>query len=386
MSSDKIIYLDHAAATPMDELVYDSMKPYFMDVFFNPSSPYAPAVKLRRAIDQSRHAIASTLGARQDEIIMTAGATESINLAMTASKDGHVVTSSIEHDSVLQAASQYDNTIVAVDEKGVVSLDSIKRSIKPDTKLVSIALANHEIGTIQPMNDIAAIVIAERQKRIESGDPTPIWLHSDVSQGVGQLDINVARRKFDMMTLNGAKIYGPKQTGILYVKPQVELSSIIKGGGQEKGLRSGTENVANIIGFSKALKIADKGRSAESKRLRELRDMAEKIIIDNISDVVISGSKKKRLPGSLHVSFPGIDAERLVFLLDAKNILVATGSACAANKGTRSHVLEAIGLKPDVADGSIRISLGKLNDTENIKQAAHAIVEAVNSEKSRMKR
>jgi cysteine desulfurase len=380
--SEPIIYLDHAAATPLDGKVLAVMMPYFSDLFFNPSSPYAPALAVRRDYEAAKHTIARSIGAKADELVMTAGATESINLAFS-SIDGHVVTANIEHHAVLAAAKQQAHTIVASDPRGMVSADEISKAIQPDTRLVSIALANNELGTIQPLRDIAAVVRAERTKRLAGGDTTPIYLHSDGSQGAGQLDIHVSRLGVDLLTLNAGKIYGPKQVGLLWAASHVRLAPQILGGGQERGLRSGTENVAGVIGFAKAMELAEKHRKFEADRLQALRDTLQKTLTDAFDDAVVSGHPKRRLAGHLHISFPGLDAERLVFALEMRGVFVATGSACAANKGTRSHVLTAIGLAPAVADGSLRLTLGHLSDDETVACAAEIIIEEITKERQR---
>lgn len=379
-----MIYLDHAAATSLDDRVLAAMQPFFADQFFNPSSPYAPAVLVRRAYEAAKDSIAQAIGVKADEIVMTAGATESINL-MFQSTTGHVVTSSIEHHAVLRAAeARGEATIVNPDVRGVVSSASIRAAIRPTTTLVSIQLANNELGTIQPLRNIAEVVRAERQRRFEAGEQTPIWLHTDASQGAGQIDISPARLGVDAMTLNAGKIYGPKQVGLLWVDRRVQLTPVIVGGGQERGLRSGTENVAGTVGFATALTLAQEHRQGEAKRLQTLRDSLETALTSAFPGAVVSGSRKKRLPGHLHISFPGLDAERLIFLLENEGVLVATGSACAANNGTRSHVLTAIGLAPDVADGSLRITLGRLSDEATITRAADIIQRIIISEKERI--
>lgn len=384
---NETIYLDHAAATPMDERVLKAMQPYFIDSFYNPSSPYAPAVAVRRDYENAKHKLASLIGAKPGEIIMTAGATESINLAFSGIS-GHVIVPNIEHHAVLANAALHDNTIVAVDNRnrGFVSADSIKAAIRPDTQLVSVALANNELGTIQPLRDIAEVIKAEREARLIRGDKTPIYLHSDASQGVGQLDVNVARLGIDMLTLNASKIYGPKQVGLLWASSHVRLQPQIVGGGQERGLRSGTENVAGTIGFARAMELAAEHRKYETDRLTGLRDELQRVLTDSFPGAIVSGHMKHRLAGHLHISFPGLDGERLVFILENRGVLVATGSACAANKGTRSHVLTAIGLSPEVADGSIRITLGHLSSAENTKRAGEIMVEKIKREYERVGR
>jgi cysteine desulfurase len=300
-----------------------------------------------------------------------------------SSVSGHVVTSVIEHHAVLAAAKRHDATLVESDERGVVSAQSIKAALRPDTQLVSIALANNELGTIQPLRDIAEVVRVEREARLAKGDHTPLYFHSDASQGVGQLDVNVARLGLDMVTLNAAKVYGPKQVGLLWAAPSVVLSASILGGGQERGLRSGTENVAGVIGFGKAMELAAAHRKFEADRLQKLRDTMQRKLQATFPDAVISGNQRHRLAGHLHISFPNLDAERVLFALESRGVLVATGSACAANKGTRSHVLTAIGLAPEVADGSLRLTFGHLSTEENTAQATDFIIEEVTKEYQR---
>lgn len=383
--TEELIYLDHAAATPLDARVLRAMTPYFNDLFFNPSSPYSPAIAVRRDYDGAKQVIAGSIGAKPDELVMTAGATESINLAF-GSIEGHVVTVATEHHAVLAAAHLRKHTIVGVDAAGVVSVDAIKKAILPETTLVSVALANNELGTIQSLRDIAALIRAERSARLSRGDATPLYLHSDASQGAGLLDIHVSRLGIDLLTLNAGKVYGPKQVGLLWAASHVRLQAQIVGGGQERGLRSGTENVAGVIGFAKAMELAERHRKSESERLRKLRDSLQQRLTEDFPDAVVSGAQRHRLPGHLHISFPGIDAERLVFSLEMRGVMVATGSACAANKGTRSHVLTAIGLSDSVADGSLRLTLGHLSTEENTDRAATIISEEVAKEQKRISR
>lgn len=377
-----LIFLDHAAATPLAPQVLQAMTPYFSERFYNPSSPYAPAVDVRRDYEAAKDTIARAIGVKSGELVMTAGATESIALAFHG-VDGHVVTSAIEHQAVRAAAASRNTTTVPVDHNGRVAVEAVKRAISPDTELVSIALANGEIGTTQPLRDIATVVRAERQRRAEAGESRPIYFHSDASQGAGLLDIHAPKLGLDMLTLSAAKLYGPKQTALLWAAPHVKLTPIIGGGGQERGLRSGTENVAGVIGFATALQHAVDHQKSEAKRLVALRDTIEKELIAAFPDAVLSGHRKHRLPSHLHISFSGLDAERLVFRLENRGVLVATGSACAANKGLRSHVLTAIGLDATTADGSLRLSLGALSDEQQMKKASEIIIEEVTAEKAR---
>lgn len=378
-----MIYLDHAAATPLDERVLAAMQPYFSELFFNPSSPYAPAVNVRREYEAAKDRIAQAIGGKGNDITITAGATESINIIFS-SVEGHVVTSTIEHHAVLEAAKLHDHTLVTPNEKGMVSADAVRAAIRADTELVSIHLANNELGTIQPLRDIASAVRAERQRRADVGDARPIYFHSDGSQGLGQVDVHVARLGVDALTINAGKIYGPKQVACLWTDRFVRLRPLVRGGGQEKGVRSGTENVPGVIGFARAVELAVAHTNSEAKRLAGLRDSLERTLVAAFPSAVVSGAHKKRLSGHLHISFPGIDAERLIFALETEGVLVATGSACAANKGTRSHVLTAIGLAPEVADGSLRITLGRLSDTAAIERAAAILVTVISAEMERV--
>ena len=380
--NEDIIYLDHAAATPLDKRVLAAMQPYFIEKFYNPSAAYAPAIEVRHDYENAKHTIAKILGTRPDELIMTAGATESINLAFN-SVPGHVITANIEHHAVLRAAERRDHTIVAANEQGLVSPAAIAQAIQPTTSLISIALANNELGTIQPLKDIAEIIKNERAKRLEHGNKTPLYLHSDASQGVGQLDVQVTRLGADMLTMNAAKIYGPKQVGLLYAAAHVELIPQIVGGGQERGIRSGTENVAGVVGFAKALELAAEHRKFETDRLAKLRNSLQAELMQAFPDAVLSGHQRHRLAGHLHISFPRLDAERIIFALESHHVMAATGSACAANQGTRSHVLTAIGLAPEVADGSLRLTLGHLSTEDNTKAAAAIIIEEIKKEYAR---
>lgn len=380
-----LIYFDHAAATPLDERVLAAQLPFFAEQFFNPSSPYAPAIAVKRAYKEAKASIAKEIGAKPDELIMTAGATESINLAFNGIK-GHVIVPAIEHDAVLAAASQHDHTIVPVSEQGMVSVEAIAKAIRPDTVLVSVALVNSELGTVQPVRSIAAKLRQIREKRLADGNNTPLYFHSDASQGLAVLDIHVSRLGVDMLTLNAGKIYGPKQIGLLWAGSHIHLQPIVRGGGQEGGLRSGTENVAGVIGFAKAIELASSERETEAARLRDLSAMLHNALAEAFEEAVFSGAKKHQLPGFVHISFPGIDAERLVFALESRGVLVATGSACAANKNTRSHVLTAIGCSDSVADGSLRLTLGHLSNEAVVKRGAEIIIEEVRREKARLQK
>lgn len=374
-----VYYFDFAAATPVDERVFAAMKPFFSERFYNPSSPYMQAVEVRRDYQEAKQQLARTIGVNGDELVMTAGATESINLAI-GGFGGHKITTAAEHASVLRAIQTSDATILPVNSHGQITAAQVAEALRDDTQLVSVALANHEIGSIQPIREIAAVITAARDERRAQGNKTPLVLHCDASQGFGLIDIHAGRLGIDLLTLNAAKIYGPKQVGLLWVRPGVIVAPRIVGGGQESGLRSGTENVAGVVGFAEAARIAADKRAGETKRLTQLRDTLERSLIQRFPAAVLSGHRRHRLANFCHISFPGIDAERLVFLLERDEVLVATGSACAANSGTRSSVLVAIGLADDVADGSIRLTLGRETTEESVSVATQRIIAAVERE------
>lgn len=377
--ASSVFYFDYAAATPVDERVFAAMKPYFSEKFYNPSSPYVHAVEVRREYEAAKQQLARVIGANGDELVMTAGATESINLAI-GGFGGHKVTTAAEHASVLRAVQAGDSTILPVNQYGQVAAEQVAEAIRDDTQLISIALANHEIGSIQPIREIAAVVATKRDERRRRGDTTPLVLHCDASQGFGLIDIHVGRLGVDLLTLNSAKIYGPKQVGTLWIRPGVMVAPRIVGGGQEAGLRSGTENVAGVVGFAEAARLAADKRTGEARRIATLRDKLERTLASRFPVAVLSGHRRHRLVNFCHISFPGIDAERLVFLLEMDNVLVATGSACAANSGTRSSVLTAIGLEDAVADGSIRLTLGRDTTEESVLVASERIIAAVEQE------
>ncbi|HET7629821.1 MAG TPA: cysteine desulfurase family protein [Candidatus Saccharimonadales bacterium] len=382
--SNRPIYLDHAAATPLDERVFEVMRPYLIDNFYNPSAAYSQGRQVKTDLNQARHRLAMVIGAKETEVIMTAGATESINLAIhgvMAGQKGSVVIGSTEHASVRSVAERFDCRLAVADKFGLVNPDSIKTQLDDSTRLISLCMADNELGTVQPIKEIAALVVQVRDDRRRRGVKTPLYLHSDASQAAGLLDLNVARLGVDLLTLNAAKCYGPKQTGLLFIRTGLELAPLIYGGGQERNLRSGTENVATAFGFAESLELAEKRRHQTVRRLETLRQALAASLVGSVDGLEIDGHPKKHLPGILHISLSGLDAERVVFGLDDQGVMVATGAACAANKGTRSAVLEAIGLPPEQADGSLRISLGRTNTPEQIESAAALIAEVINRER-----
>lgn len=381
---ENFIYLDHAAATPIDPLVLAAMQPYFSEKFFNPSSPYAPSVQVRREYLAAKFQLAQLLGVGADELVMTAGATESVNLAFSSLK-GISLVAAIEHDSVLQAASSRGEVrLIRPTKRGRIDPEAVKKMLTPDVGMVSIALVNHELGYVQPIEEISRLVMVERERRREAGESLPLLFHTDASQAAALLDLKIKRLGVDLLTLSAAKIYGPKQVGLLWVRPGIKLRPTILGGGQERGLRSGTENVAGVVGFTTALDLVSKRRGGEVKRLRSLRDLLIRKLVEAFPNVIISSDRKKSLVSFLNVSFPGIDAERLVFLLESRGVLVATGSACAANSGMKSHVLAAIGLDDVAINGSLRLTLGRLNNEQQIEYAAEEIIRAVKTEQERL--
>ena len=334
------------------------------------------------AVDDARHQLAIEIGGKRDEIILTAGATESINLAFRGllTADDHVVIGATEHAAVRSIALDYNCELAPSTPTGVITPEAVRGAINDATVLVSVTAADSELGIIQPIAKIAAVIRDVRRNRVQRGITTPLYLHTDASQGAGALDLHVARLGVDLLTLNAAKCYGPKQVGLLWSRADIRLKPLIVGGGQERGLRSGTENVAGVIGFARALHIAQARRHAEVDRLRGLRDRLQDRLLEALPELVINGALKKRLPGHLNISLARLDAERVVFHLDAKGVMIATGAACAANKGTRSAVLEAVGMSPELADGSLRISLGRFTTEQDIDHAVSLIVEAIKTE------
>ena len=375
-----MIYLDHAAATPVSAKVLEAMKPYFLDEFFNPSSAYLPAKKVNADYEAAKGEIAHAIGAKGNDIIITAGATEANNLAFTAiSSNAKVLYLKTEHDSVRNPARQFDHEEIEVDKNGRIVLDDLKKKISENTEMISVALANNELGTIQPLAEIAGLIREIRIERMQKKNPHPLFLHSDASQAMNLLDINVARLGVDLLTLNAAKVYGPKGVGALYVAHDVRLKPVTLGGGQENGLRSGTQNVPGVIGFAVALKNAKEHLNGNRKKYAEMR----KTLLNEVKGYELI-NKKYSLDNFVVLCFDGLDAERLIYALEDRGVYVSTGAACAASKGVRSHVLMAIGLTESEIAGSLRITLGETNTLEQIHEAAKIINEVVEAEKARI--
>ena len=374
-----MIYLDHAAATPVSDKVLQAMKPYFSAEFFNPSAAYLPAKKVLAEYEAAKGVIAHTIGAKVSDLVITAGATEANNLAFTSIGDGTCLYLATEHDSVRKVAKSHGCSEIKVLPSGVIDLVDLKSKITDDVELISVALANNEIGVIQPLAEIAGIIRDVKLDRLSRGIKRQLLLHSDASQALNLLDINVARLGVDLLTLNAAKVYGPKGVGALYVSHEVRLSPLTMGGGQEKGLRSGTENVPGVIGFAKAVELAHEHLNGNRKKYASWR----KTLLSELQGYELV-NRKHSLDSFIVLCYNGIDAERLVFLLEEKEIYVSTGAACAASKGVRSHVLKAIGLSDEEIAGSLRLTLGETNDEKQIHDAARIINEVVAKERARL--
>lgn len=379
----KSIYLDYAAATPLDPAVLKAMQPFFAEKFYNPSATYLASRAVKEDLNSARATIAKWLGARPSEIYFTAGATEANNLAiqgvMKQFPGGEILVSDIEHESVLAPAGLLKHKKITVNQQGIVNLADLQKKLTPKTLLVSIMLVNNELGTVQPLREIAKILQSERQDRLKKGSKLPLYFHTDAAQAANYLDLHTARLGVDMMSINGGKIYGPKQSGTLFVKAGTMLQPIIVGGGQERGLRSGTENVPGFVGLAKALDSAQKNREKESKRLHEIRNFFAKELIENIPSCQINGSPKHQAPHILHVTFPGVDNERLMMELDERGVQVAVGSACSAAKTEPSHVLKAIGLSDNLARASLRFSLGRPTTQKDIVKTVKLLNKLVKS-------
>jgi len=382
-----MIYLDHAAATPVSKKALEAMLPYFSEQFYNPSAAYLPAVEVRHAYEKAKDDIAHVIGAKGADLVMTSGATESINLAFSlipTDSDAEVLISAVEHAAVLENAKRVGNyQIIDVDQTGRVQIEDLKAKLSPRTQFVSICLASSELGTIQPIAEIADLIQVERTRRALNNETTPLYFHCDASQGLGVIEVKLNRLHVDLLTLNAAKVYGPKGIGALYVGHNVRLKPLTVGGGQEMGLRSGTENVPATIGFAAAITDAEKHLSYERKRLLELKAKLRKSLA-NLPNVKFLGNPKTQLAGFLPISLPGLDAERIIFALEDRNICVSTGAACAASKGVKSPTLRAIGLNDAEIAGSLRITMGKLNSEEDIQIFSDNLREIVAAEITRL--
>ncbi len=369
--------MDHSATTPVAPEVLDAMMPYFNIKYGNASSLHSFGREAREALEESRVTVAGVLKAKPDEIIFTSGGTESDNLAIKGiahryqDKGKHIITTSIEHPAVLEVCraltkAGFQVTYLPVNKEGLVELSSLESAIRDDTILISVMHVNNEIGTIQPIEEIGKLA---KEK--------DIFFHTDAVQSVGKIPTDVDKMGVDLLSLSAHKLYGPKGIGALYVRTGTRLQNIIQGGGHEKNLRSGTENVPGAVGLATAAKMADERIDEEAKRLTRLRDWLAKAILDNIKEAWINGSMEKRLPGNLNFSFRYVEGESLLLFLDSKGIAASTGSACSSKKLEPSHVLRSLGLKPEECHGSLRIAMGRSNNQGQVEYVAKAVQEAV---------
>jgi cysteine desulfurase len=353
------IYLDNAATTPVKKEVLEAMLPYFMENYGNPSSVYQIAQINKKALDESRETIANHLGCSAGEIFFTSCGTESDNWAIKGiaeankSKGNHVITTKIEHHAVLHTCEYlekngYEVTYLDVDENGLISLEELEKAIKPTTVLITIMYANNEIGTIQPVAEIGAL--AKKHG---------VLFHTDAVQAIGQVKINVKAENIDALSLSGHKINGPKGIGVLYIRRGLKIANLLHGGGQERGRRPGTENVAFIVGLAKAMTLAYDHFDEKIARLTALREKLIKGILDTIPYAKLNGHPEKRLANNVNVGFEFVEGESLLLLLDMNGIAASSGSACTSGSLDPSHVLLAIGLPHEKAHGSVRMTLGE---------------------------
>jgi cysteine desulfurase len=380
MASPKSIYLDNAAATPVDDRVMKAMQPYWQDQFYNPSAGYLAAKQVRSQLKNWRQRAANILGVKPNEIVFTAGGSEADNLAihgiMRRFPQAKQVVSAVEHPAILQAAKIYQHHLAPVTIRGLVDTDKLVKLIDDQTVLVSIMQANNEVGTLQPLARISALINQIRHQRLLAGNNLPLYLHSDASQSPNCLAVKPHRLGLDLMTINGGKIYGPKQSGLLFVKSGIELVPLVYGGGQERGRRSGTESLAAIAGLTTALEIAQEQRSAEAGRLQALQQLFETQVIQAIPEAVIN-SRGPRLPSFVHLTIPGQDNEQLMMHLDEQGIICAVGSACSASNQAPSHVLKAMGLSDKQAQSSLRFSMGRGTTQADIQKVVKTLARLV---------
>jgi cysteine desulfurase len=376
----KRIFLDHASTTKVDTEVMNTMLPYFLKFYGNPSSIHAFGREAREAVDDARTRVGDILGAHDDEIIFTAGGTESDNLAIKGiaylnkdkrtTKGPHIITSTIEHPGVLETCRHLETQgfqvkYIPVDHQGIVNLEVLRKSISKNTFLLSFMFANNEIGTLQPIEEIGKIAHEH-----------DIIFHSDAVQAVAKVPLDVKKHHIDLLAVSAHKIYGPKGIGALYIRNGVKVQPIIHGGGHEKGIRSSTLNVPGIVGLGKACELAKKRMSKDINAMKTLRDHLIKNTLV-IEESYLNGHPEKRLANNAHFRFTGIEGESLLLGLDEQGIAVSTGSACSSQKLQASHVLQAIGLDPVQAHGSIRISLGRENTREEITYVSEVLPQIV---------
>lgn len=373
----KKIYFDYAATTPVDARVLKAMLPYFKEKFGNTMSIHWFGQEAKLALEKSRKIVADLMGAKPEEIIFTSSATESNNLALKGialahkNKGRHIIISPIEHPCIMESAKWlkaqgFEIEKVPVDKYGIVDLSKLKKAIRKDTILVSIIHASNEIGTIQPIAEIGKIC---REKKV--------YFHTDAVQSFGKIPIDVKKMNIDLLTASSHKMYGPKGAGCLFIREGIKIEPLLHGGGQERGIRSSTVNVASIVGFAKACEICKKEMKRESKRLTKLRDKLIKSVLKNIKETKLNGHPKLRLPNNTNFSFYGVEGEALVMQLDLEGFAVSTGSACSSTKLEPSYVLLAIGLTPSGAYSSLRITLGRQTTEKQVNQLIKVLPKAV---------
>ncbi|RBP68398.1 cysteine desulfurase [Alkalibaculum bacchi] len=360
------VYLDYAATTPLDKRILDKMIPYFDNNFGNPSSIYFEGREARKAVDEARAKVANAIKANPNEIYFTAGGTESDNWAIKGTafakqkKGNHIITTAIEHHAVLHTCEYlekhgFEVTYLKVDEYGLIDLEELKSAIKDTTILISIMFANNEIGTIQPIKEIGEIA---REKKI--------IFHTDAVQALGNVPIDVTEMNIDLLSISSHKIYGPKGIGALYIRKGVKLDNFVHGGAQEGKKRAGTENTPGVVGFGEACSLITEDLENHIAETVKLRDYFIENIFKQIPNVRLNGHPTKRLPGNVNLSFEFIEGESLLLSLDLKGISASSGSACTSGSLDPSHVLLAIGLKHEIAHGSLRVSIGKYTTKEQM--------------------
>jgi len=358
------IYLDHAAGTPLDPRVLEAMLPYLKEDFGNPSSLHDFGQTAKKAVDEARARVAGLIGASPEEIIFTANGSEANNLAIkgivAAGKGKHIIVSAIEHHSLMNAAkflekSGFALTYLSADKSGLVNPESVREAIRPDTILVSIMHANNEIGTIEPISEIAKVTQ-------EKG----ILLHTDAVSTAGTIPVNVKELGVDLLSIAGNMFYGPKGVGALYVRKGVRIIPLIHGGIQERGIRAGTENIPAIVGFGRAAEIAQASMEEENKRVVRLRDKLIDGLLSRMNNVYLNGHRSLRLPGNVNISVEFIEGESMLLFLNMQGIYVSSGSSCTSHALKASHVLVAIGVEPVLAQGSLLFSLGRENSQEDM--------------------
>lgn len=383
----KQIYLDYNATTPVHPEIVKAMLPYYEEIFGNASSIHQFGQQARKAIDESREKIANFIGANPEEIVFTSGGTEANNFAIKGiayankEKGKHIITSSIEHHAVLNPCKYLEKqgfqvTYLPVDKYGLIDPNEVKKAITHQTILITIIHANNEVGTIQPIAEIGKIIQNFNNQQLKV-NTQQIYFHTDAVQSIGKIPVNVDELKVDLLSLSGHKIYAPKGIGILYIRKGIRIQPLIHGGHHEKNRRAGTENVPGIIGLGKAIEIAKISMVEEKKRLTDLRNKLYTGICEKIDNVYLNGHLQERLSNTLNISFEFVEGESIILNLDMKGVAVSSGSACTSGSLEPSHVLKAMGIKPAIAQGSIRFSLGKDNTEEDIDYVLEILPEII---------